>query len=252
LSKCNTDTGKCEKCTEGTGCVPTAGCEATCKHIPHPDHDPYLCDWTQSPPKCKQDKTGSMNKTECAQKCEQPSFAKCNFQNNTCEKCEQGTDKDCLYTEDYCKVEQKEGRCKNQNLTGLFRMIEVNPGYDVGEFDVMFKDGHMYMQEFVSKLEAKDLGSVKTTGTAEGGGVTFEVTGWKPEPKIWPKDKLFGAYKTSPGESNTFTFLELAFADHAITKLDDGLTGRYFVGASCVEAGGEKICDFSKATPAEK
>merc|ERR1712070_198922 len=107
-------------------------------------------------------------------------------------------------------------------------------------------------QEFVSKLEAKDLGTLKETGAAEGGGVTFEVTDWKPEPKIWGKDKLFGAYKTSPGESNTFTFLELAFSDHAITKLDDGLQGRYFVGASCVVTSGEKICDFTKATPAEK
>jgi hypothetical protein len=80
-------------------------------------------------------------------------------------------------------------------------MIEVNPGYDVGEFDVLFKDGKMLMQEFVSKLEAKDLGTVKSTGTAEGGGVTFEVTGWKPEPKIWPNEKLFGVYKITYGET---------------------------------------------------
>jgi hypothetical protein len=131
-------------------------------------------------------------------------------------------------------------------------MIEVNPNYEIGEFDLEFKDGKMYMQEFVSKLEAKDLGTVKTTGAADGGGVTFEVSGWKPEPKIWPGEKLFGVYKQSFGESQTFTFLELAFADHAITKLDDGLKGRYFVGASCAESSnGEKICDFSKATPAE-
>jgi hypothetical protein len=132
-------------------------------------------------------------------------------------------------------------------------MIEVNPGYDVGEFDIMFKDGKMYMQDFVSKIEAKDLGSIKATGSAEGGGVAFEVTDWKPEPKIWAGEKLFGVYKTSHGESNTFTFIEVAFADHAITKLDDGLKGKYFVGAACIDATGnaEKICDFTKATPAE-
>jgi hypothetical protein len=132
-------------------------------------------------------------------------------------------------------------------------MIEVNPDYDVGEFDILFKDGKMIMQDFVSKIEAKDLGTVKATGAADGGGVTFEVSGWKPEPKIWPGEKLFGVYKTSFGESNTFTFLELAFADHAITKLDDGLKGRYFVGAACMTktSNGEKICDFTKATPAE-
>lgn len=153
----------------------------------------------------------------------------------------------------FCKVQQKEGDCKAEQLKGLYRMIEVNPGYDVGEFDVLFKDGKMLMQEFVSKLEAKDLGTIEPTGAAEGGGVAFEVKDWKPEPKIWGKDKLFGVYKTTPGESQTFTFIELAFSDKKITKLDDGLKGRYFVGVSCKEgANGENICDFTKATPAEQ
>jgi len=69
-------------------------------------------------------------------------------------------------------------------LKGLYRMIEVNPSYDKGEFDVEFKDGKMYMQDFVTKVEAKDLGSIKPTGTAEGGGVTFEVKDWKSEPHL--------------------------------------------------------------------
>jgi len=114
-------------------------------------------------------------------------------------------------------------------------MIEVQTHYDKGEFDVLFKDGKMYMQDFDTNVTAKDLGDVKATGASEGGGVTFEVANWKPEPKIWPHDKLFGVYKKSYGESNTFTFLELAFSDKAITKLDEGLTGRYFVGASCAD-----------------
>jgi len=150
---------------------------------------------------------------------------------------------------DYCKAAQGEGRCKAQELSGLFRMIEAEPGYNKGEFDVLFKDGKMYMQDFDTKVAAKDLGDVKATGAAEGGGVTFEVTNWKSEPKIWPHDKLFGVYKKSFGESQIFTFLELAFSETAITKLDDGLKGRYFLGASCSDT---KICDFSKATPAEK
>jgi len=134
-------------------------------------------------------------------------------------------------------------------LSGLFRMIEAEPGYNKGEFDVLFKDGKMYMQDFETKVMAKDLGTLKATGAAEGGGVTFEVTDWKAEPKIWPHDKLFGVFKKSFGESQIFTFLELAFSETAITKLDEGLKGRYFLGASCSDT---KICDFSKATPAEK
>jgi hypothetical protein len=134
-------------------------------------------------------------------------------------------------------------------------MIEVQPDYDMGEFDVLFKDNKMIMQEFVSKLEAKDLGTLKVTGAADAGGVAFEVTGWKPEPKIWKGDKLFGVYKTTPGEDQIFTFIELAFADHAIKALDDGLKGRYFVGVACVMKKGanddDKVCDFTKATPAQ-
>jgi hypothetical protein len=189
-----------------------------------------------------------MNKTECAQKCEEPSFGKCNYANNTCEKCDHTKDKDCIYTMDYCKVEQKTGKCKQVQLKGLYRMIEVNPGYEVGEFDVLFKEGKMYIQDYDTQVAAKEVGDVKATGAAEGGGVTFEVSNWKPEPKIWPHDKLFGVYKKSYGESNTFTFLELAFAEEKITKLDQGLQGRYFIGASCAD---DEICDFSKATPEE-
>lgn len=84
-------------------------------------------------------------------------------------------------------------------------MIEVNPSYDKGEFDVLFKDGKMIIQDYIgdstANVTAKDKGDVKATGAAEGGGVTFEVSNWTPEPKIWDKDKLFGVYKKSFGES---------------------------------------------------
>jgi len=261
LSKCNPQ-GKCDKCEDDkptAGCVNTAACEATCK--PHkPTDGKYECKWDGQggKPQCVESKTSDKTKTECEQTCMNPSFAKCNFQNNTCEKCDHTKDKDCLQTMDYCKTEQKLGRCKAQKLNGLYRMIAVQPDYKVGEFDVLFKEGKMYMQDFVAKVEAKDLGTIAHTGAADGGGVTFEVQGWKPEPKIWEKDKLFGVYKTTYGDTNTFTFLEMAFADHAITKLDDGLKmGRYYVGAACAEKkpgsnDDTKICDFKKATPAEQ
>jgi hypothetical protein len=86
-----------------------------------------------------------MNKTECAQTCEEPDFGKCNFKNNTCDKCDHTKDKDCIQLMSFCKVAQQKGECKAETLNGLFRMIEVNPGYAVGEFDVLFKDGKMYM-----------------------------------------------------------------------------------------------------------
>jgi len=90
-------------------------------------------------------------------------------------------------------------------------MIEVNPKYKKGEFDLMFKDGKLYMQDYDTKVEAKELGTVKTTGSTDAGGVTFEVTGWKADPAIWPFTTLFGVYQEKPGEAQTFDFLEMAF-----------------------------------------
>lgn len=75
---------------------------------------------------------------------------------------------------------------------------------------------------------------------------TFEVKNWKSDPKIWPHDKMYGVYSPVHGEQQVFNFLELAFSDTPITKLEDGLTGRYFIGLNCVSAG---VCDFAKASP---
>jgi hypothetical protein len=129
-------------------------------------------------------------------------------------------------------------------------MIEVNPKYKMGEFDLLFKDGKLYMQDYDTKVEAKEMGTIKPTGSTDAGGVTFEVTGWKADPLIWPFDTMFGVYQTKDGEAQTFKFLEFAVAEKAITKLDDALTGTglYWVGISCFDT---KNCDFTKATPAE-
>lgn len=139
-----------------------------------------------------------MSKDQCTLSCADVQYGKCNFGNNTCEYCKHGPDDPkCIYTMDYCKAAQQEGRCKNQTLTGLFRMIEVNPQYEIGEFDILFKDGKMYMQDVEDKVVAKELGDLKVTGQGESGGVIFEVDNWKSDPKIWPHDKLYGVFKKS-------------------------------------------------------
>lgn len=150
---------------------------------------------------------------------------------------------------DVCKIANKEKKiCKQEALEGLYRMIEVNMKYKMGEFDLEFKDGKLYMQDYDTKVEAKEMGTVKTTGHSDTGGVIFEVTGWKADPAIWPYDTMFGVYHTKPGESQTYTFLEFAIADKAIKTLDGALTGngRYWVGVSCFD---KKNCDFKKASP---
>jgi hypothetical protein len=80
-----------------------------------------MCSWNTTVPKCVQDEKGTLNKTQCAQTCEVVPFGKCDFTNNTCVKCNHTGDKDCLQTMDYCKAAQKEGRCKSQELSGLFK-----------------------------------------------------------------------------------------------------------------------------------
>lgn len=127
-------------------------------------------------------------------------------------------------------------------------MIEVDLKYMKGEYDLMIKDGKLYMQDYDTKVEAKELGTIKETGSTDAGGVTFEVTGWKADPKIWNFDTMFGIYQEKDGEAQTFKFLEFAIAEKAITKLDDALTGtgKYWVGVSCAD---KVNCDFKKANP---
>lgn len=77
------------------------------------------------------------------------------------------------------------------------------------------------------------------------------MTNWKSDPNIWPFDDLYGVYKLTFGQSNTFKFLEMAFGKTAIKGLDeglDGVNGRYWTGVSCSDT---VNCDFSKAAPEE-
>lgn len=83
------------------------------------------------------------------------------------------------------------------------------------------------------------------TGDAEG-MVTFSIPHWKKDPKIWNHDKMYGVYKDSKGEQVIFRFLELAISDKPITKLEEGLMGRYFIGVGCPDPA---VCNFTKASP---
>lgn len=62
---------------------------------------------------------------------------------------------------DYCNVAQSEGRCKSQELSGLYRMIEINQKYENGEFDMLFKDNKIYVQDFDTKVEIELDGDIK-------------------------------------------------------------------------------------------
>lgn len=86
-----------------------------------------------------------------------------------------------------------------ETMSGMYRMLAADPTGPYGEFDVLFKDGKFYIQNFDTMVEAKEIGVVNKTGDVEG-TVTFEIPDWKKDPKIWNHDKMFGVYKDSKGE----------------------------------------------------
>jgi len=104
-SKCDHSTGKCNPCTDGQGCVNSTACDATCKKVP--TNETYACDWSKSPPTCKQDPKGTLDKKSCTDQCKAPSFGKCDFKTGECVECKQGDPK-CVQTLDVCKVANKE------------------------------------------------------------------------------------------------------------------------------------------------
>jgi len=190
-----------------------------------------------------------MAKEKCEDQCKVEPFKKCNFHNNTCDECERGKDPKCIYPAAFCEAQKAAGRCKVDQLDGLYRQIEVNMKYKKGEYDLLFKDKKLYMQFYDTKVETKELGDVKTDGITDDGMVMFTVENWKSDPNIWPFDTLHGVYKETFGQENIFKFLEIAFGKDKIEKLDDGLdgqNGRYWVGVKCLS---KQNCDFSKASP---
>lgn len=188
-----------------------------------------------------------MSKDQCTNECKPANYGKCDYENNACVHCTPGADdKDCLYLMSYCNTAKKEGRCKEETLSGLFRTIEANIPYNKGEFDIQFRDGKMFIQDYTTMKVAMEVGDVKKTGNAERGGVLFEVTNWKSDPKIWPHTQMYGMFELSYGEQQIFNFIELAFSDKPIHALAQGLKGRYFLGLACLD---KKICDFDSASP---
>jgi len=161
-----------------------------------------------------------MSKDQCTSECKPAVYAKCNYEDNTCTKCTPGADdRDCIYLDSYCKTAKEEGRCEQETLSGLWRSIEANIPYNKGEFDIQFRSGKMFIQDYTTMKEAMEVGDIKKTGNAERGGVIFEVMNWKADPKIWPHTSMYGIYEMSYGEQQIFNFLELGFSDKPIHSL---------------------------------
>lgn len=137
-------------CGTGADCVPVDECTKNCggptPPPPTPGKGGWKCNWNATTPMCIEDKDAKMNKTECDAECHNAKYGKCDYLNDKCLPCTPGADdKECVYLMSYCKAAQSEGRCKEETLRGLFRMIETNTGWDHGEFDVEFRGGKMFI-----------------------------------------------------------------------------------------------------------
>lgn len=198
-AKCDKSNDQCYECecNSGPDCVPKEDCAKNC--VPHGPR--YSCNWKTAVPQCVEDPKGRMDKTQCAEECHPAAYGKCDYKSDKCVSCKPGADDPaCVYLMSYCQAAEKEGRCKEETLSGLFRMVETNPAFDHGEFDIEFKGGKMFIQDYTTQKEAVEVGDVKKTGDAANGGVVFEVHNWKPDPKIWPHEKMYGVYEVKYGE----------------------------------------------------
>ncbi len=116
-------------CVPGQGNMTLKDCASSCSNQSKTD---YGCDWTNSTnPQCKEGK-GQQSLKDCAQDCQPVQFAKCNPVTGQCESCQQGTP-GCSYTVDYCTAS-----CQKSNLLGVWRGIQINKNFTMGEFDFTF------------------------------------------------------------------------------------------------------------------
>lgn len=142
-ARCDIGEHKCMdcKCGSGADCVPKKDCMEKCQH-----GGGYKCDWHGKEPVCVKDEHGHLNQTECTAECHDAAYGKCDYVQDECTACKPGQDdRDCVYLMSYCKVAQREGRCKEEVLNGLWRSIEANTGWDHGEFDIEFRGGKMFI-----------------------------------------------------------------------------------------------------------
>lgn len=100
----------------------------------------------------------------------------------------------------------------------------------------------MYIQSFGTSKSGSGFGEIHIDEKAS----TFHIDNWVGDDKIWPHDHMYGVFKMIDGEQQVFNFLELAISDEPITKLEDGLDGKYFVGLNCKDPA---VCNFNKASP---
>lgn len=211
--------------------------------VPHNDTGRYGCDWSDpSAPKCVKDK-GHLDQKDCERNCHAPDFAKCNFTTGQCIKCN-SSDPDCRYTEAQCDV-----FCHKSAAQGVFRGIQINKGFTVGEWDFsFFSDGHVAFE--LHGTSVKYEATFNERGSAsEGTSMVFTIL---EAPAGGPLDVstgdiLSGLFITDPGQNRivNYMYLGLGKSGSAASTFDQAMTGGFeFVLTSCQD---KAPCDFSSS-----
>ena len=209
-----------------------------------------MCQWYPVP-KCLNNSNGTDTKESCEKNCVTESFAKCDTSTGKCVKCDKATDPDCKNTIDYCSA-----TCKPQGqVTGVFRGVQINQGFHVGEWDFDFSVQGSVKITFTGDEEQVYAATPTMGGGAAGQAspITLKFTAVPSGNFLGVKsgDELKGIYQTADGQSQVFTAMHLGTAKTAgaaaPADFDAAMTSGYEFDLFSCKKEGENGCDFSAA-----
>ena len=259
FGKCDHATGKCSPCEptddNSTGCV--QGCSDTCKQVDPPkppDSKRYTCQYwpTIQCVNASKNDTQGKTKADCEKDCHPEEYAKCNTKDGVCYKCNKtAQDPECLYTKDVCSA-----TCKKQGqINGVWRGVQINKGFTVGEWDFDFTVADQCKITFTGdKQEVYMTKPTLSDGASSGTSTaTFEFDGTAAPGNILgvkSGDKLNGIFEKFDGQSNTFQVMYLAMAktsgDPAPRDFESAMTDGFEFDLYSCKSNGEAGCDFTQ------
>jgi len=258
FGKCNHDTGLCEPCeptdVNSTGCV--QGCSDTCKKVDPPkppDSQRYKCQYwpTIQCVNASKNDTEGKTKEDCEKDCHPEEYAKCNTKDGKCYTCNKtAEDPECLYTKDVCNAD-----CKKQGqINGVWRGVQINKGFVVGEWDFDFTVADLCRITFTGdKQEVYMTKPTLSDGASSGTSTaTFEFDTAVPGNILGVKsgDKLNGIFQKFDGQSDVFEVMYLATAktsgDPAPKDFESAMSDGFEFDLYSCKSNGQAGCDFTQ------
>jgi len=231
---------KTQTCVPGQGNMTLQACAQACANHTQPT---YGCDWSNSTsPKCVAGQ-GSQSLTDCAQNCHAVQYAKCIPATGQCQSCDPSTP-GCQYTVDYCTAS-----CQKSNVLGVWRGIQINKNFTMGEFDFTFyPDGKVAFVSTANSSAAYEANYFESGSSSEGRPIIFVVT-HAPEAGPLPiliNNNLRGLFTVQDGEEGVTRFMNLGLGFNLLpaSTFDDAMSKLEFTLISCKSA---THCDFTAA-----